>query len=232
MRRLSILALTIILGLSGTSWATNARTLKAEVESTTLKSVDLEAGVGDITVTVGDASVIVASVDLKPRRGGFFSSLKKAEQQVQDAIFQPKVSGDTLILKINNVDGDRRFEEEWTLTIPADLALGIELGVGNFQISGTQGDLELELGVGDTTIQVNGGSLDIEVGVGDITLRGPSGAYRSVETASGVGDVRIVADGQKITGEGFIAHSAEWHGDGDSTIEAESGVGDIKIILD
>lgn len=232
MKRIPILALIAGLGMATTLTAGETRTLSAEVDSATLKAVELEVGVGDVDITVGGGSMIIASVELRPRRGGFFSSLKAAEKQVQTARFEPRVSGDTLALKITGNEGDRRFDEEWTLTLPSHLALSVELGVGNVEVSNTAGDLDLEVGVGNVTISVTGGPLDIEVGVGDITVRGPAAAFRSVEAAAGVGDVRIIAEGNKIIGEGFIAHSAEWQGRGDTNLEAETGVGDIRIILE
>ncbi len=232
MNRTLIFVLIAGLGMATTLAAGEVRTLSAEVESATLKAVELEAGVGDVNIRTGSGPMIIASVEIRPRRGGLFSSMKAAEKQVQTARFESKVSGDTLMLKISGIDEDRRFEEDWTLTLPAHLALVVELGVGDVEVSNTAGGLDLELGVGDATIQVNGGPIEVEVGVGDITVRGPSAAYRSVEVAAGVGDVRIIADGRKIIGEGFIAHSAEWQGAGDAAIEAECGVGDIRIVLE
>lgn len=232
MKRIYIFTLIFILATATALFAGDERTLSSETEGASLKSVHLEAGVGDIDISVGNGTLVAASVKLRPRRGGLFSSKRTAEKQVQTATLKSKVSGDTLVLEISGVDEDRRFEEDWTLTLPAHLALVVELGVGDVEISNIAGGLDLELGVGDANAQVNGGSIDIEVGVGDVTVRGPSAAYRSVEGAAGVGDVRIIADGRKITGEGFIAHSAEWRGSGDVNIEAESGVGDIRIVLE
>ena len=232
MRKTQIFVLIAALGIATTVSAAEVRTLSAEIESAALKVVQLEAGVGDVDVTVGGGFLIVASVELRPRRGGLFSSLKEAEKQVQAIRLEPRVTGDTLELTLEGVDEDRRFEEDWMLTLPSHLALSIELGVGNIEVSNASGGLDLELGVGDATIQVIGGPVEIEVGVGDITVHGAAAAYRSVEIAAGVGDVRIIAEGHKITGEGFIAHSAEWRGSGDSDLDAESGVGDIRIVLE
>lgn len=232
MKRTLVFALIIILGTATALIAGDKRILTAEVDSTSLTSVHLEAGVGDVNIAVGNGPMVIASVELRPRRGGIFSSLRAAEKQVQTAEFKSEVTGSTVVFKIKGVDEDRRFEEDWTLTVPAHLALVVELGVGDVEVSNTTGGLDLELGVGEAVVQVNGGTLDIEVGVGDVTIRGPSSAYGSVETAAGVGDVLIIADGHKITGEGFIAHSAEWQGSGDATIEAEAGVGEIRVVLE
>ena len=232
MKRNLILVLIAGLGMATTLAASEVRTLSAEVESASLKAVELEAGVGDIDITVGSGPMIIATVELRPRRGGLFSSLKAAEKQVQEATFEPLARHGILRMEISGVEGDRRFDEEWSLTLPRHLALSVELGVGDIEISNIAAGLDLEVGVGDITVEVNGGPIEVEVGVGDITVRGPSAAYRSVEVAAGVGDVRIIADGHKIIGEGFIAHSAEWQGAGDSSIEAEAGVGDIRVVLE
>jgi len=232
MKRTPFFAIIASLGLVGTLAAGEVRTLTADVDGAALKSVRIEAGVGDVNVAAGAGPMITATVELQSRRGGFFSSLKAADKQVQEAILKPVVDGKTLTLKISGVEGDRRFDEEWTLTLPLHLGLGVKLGVGDIEISNTGEDLNLEVGVGDVTTKVNGGSVDLEVGVGNVTIRAPAAAYQTVEASSGVGDVRIVADGHKIIGEGFIAHSADWEGAGDAIIEAESGVGDLRIILE
>ncbi len=232
MNRTSFFAIIATLSMVGSAAAGEVRTLSAEVESASMKTVKLEAGVGDVNITTGAGTMLFASVNLQPRRGGFFSSLKAAEKQVQQARFESVANGDTLMLKISDIEGDRRFDEEWTLTLPRHLALSVELGVGDIEISNTSSDADLEIGVGDVSMKINGGSVDVEVGVGDVTIHGPVAAFRSVEASSGVGDVRIVTGGHKIVGEGFIAHSAEWKGSGESIIEAESGVGDIRVVLD
>lgn len=232
MRKAQIFVLIAILGIATTLGASEVRTLSADIESAALKTVQLEAGVGDVNVTVNEGYSVVATVELRPRRGGIFSSLKAAEKQVQAVRFEPKIKGKTLVLTLEGIDEDRRFEEDWTLTVPSHLALSVELGVGDIEVTNASGGLDLELGVGDAAVRVNGGPVEIEIGVGDITVRGPAAAYRAVEAAAGVGDVRIVAEGKKIAGEGFIAHSAEWHGSGEAELEAESGVGDIRIVLD
>lgn len=232
MRNARIFVLTAILGIATTLGAGEVRTLSANVELGSLKAVQLEAGVGDVNITVNEGYSVVATVELRPRRGGIFSSLKAAEKQVQTVRFEPKVQGKTLILTLEGPDEDRRFEEDWTLTVPSALALNVELGVGDVEVTNSSGGLNLELGVGDAAVRVDGGPVEIEVGVGDITIRGLAAGYRAVEASAGVGDVRIIAEGTKISGEGFIAHSAEWQGSGDERLEAESGVGDIRIILD
>ena len=232
MRNAHILILIAVLASALPAGASNSRMLTAEVEMADLTAVQLEAGVGDVEITVTDGSLVVASVELRPRRGGIFSSLKAAEKQVQAVTFEPTVKGKTLVLTLEGIDEDRRFEEDWTISVPSPMAMIVELGVGDLEMTNASGGLDLELGVGDAAVHANGGPIEIEVGVGDITVRGQASAFRTVEASAGVGDVRIVAQGQKIAGEGFIAHSAEWSGPGNDDLEAESGVGDIRIILE
>ncbi len=237
MRRtpIRLIPIMLIAGLFGGSSITAAgptRTLKATIDVSNLETMILEAGVGDVNISSGDTGVVTVSVDLEPRRGGIFSSLKAAEKQVQKVELSSEISGTTLELGLENTDHDRRFEEDWTITIPVSLEVGIDLGVGDVTITGVSGAIDLELGVGDAVIRNFEGPLDIELGVGDITIQGASAVCREVEAEAGVGDVRITVGNHRITGEGFIAHSCDWEGTGEADIDAETGVGDIRIVLD
>lgn len=233
MRRLTLAIVSLALAIApATALAAKIRTLSTEVDATKLEKINLEVGVGDVEVVVGNSDSVRAEVILKPRRGGFFSSLKKAEKQVDQATLKASTSGATLELKIDGVSGDRRFEENWTLVMPAHLFFGLQQGVGDAIVTGLTNGIEIELGVGNATLSPADGSISAEVGVGELTIRAPSAPFGDVEASSGVGSVQITAGRERINGEGFVSHSAEWEGNGAHDIEAQTGVGDVIVKLD
>lgn len=231
MKRLFFTTL-ITLMIAAATAAAGTRTLTQEIPAAGLQSVVLEVGIGDVAIRAGNSPVIAVEVNLRPRRGGFFTTLAKGERQVETAAIVTNVDGSKLNLEIDADSGDRRFEEDWTITLPPDLDLDLSIGVGDVEIEGTSGDLDVETGVGDVDLEIAGGDLDIESGVGDIVIRGPAAPYGGIDAESGVGDVQIVVAGAKTQGEGFISQSAEWKGPGDDSIDAESGVGDVRVVLD
>ena len=231
-RRFLVLLTATLMAAPTVGLAGNVRTLSAVVDAAELESVLLEVGVGDVEIVIGDDSSVQVEVHLKPRRGGIFSSLKKAERQVERATLMAQTSGSDLELKITNVSGDRRFEEDWTLLMPARLAVNLEHGVGDAIITGMKNDIDIDLGVGNATISSASGSIFAEIGVGELTVQAPASLYGDVEASSGVGSVRITVGDERLTGEGFVGHSAEWRGDGPHRISANTGVGDVIVKLD
>lgn len=232
MRKTSIAILAALI-FAVPAMAETSRVLTGTADAGILESVRLDAGVGDIDVTaVQGATEISIEVRLKPRRGGFFSSLKKAQAEVDEAVLRMDTSRGVLRLEIETDSDDRHFEERWTIEMPARLAFDLELGVGDVDIRDLAGALSAEIGVGDLQAEGVSGDLSVEVGVGEATIRAAAAHYGSVEGSGGVGDAKLVVRGKKVASSGFVGHSAEWTGDGEHFIEIEIGVGDAEVVLD
>lgn len=232
MKRSSI-ALVIALALTAPVWAAPPRILDGQVPAADLETVRLDAGVGDIAITVVDASEEVSiQVELKARRGGFFSSLKKAQAEVDEAELRMDVSKGVLRLEIETESDDRHFEERWTLEIPARLHCDLDLGVGDIEVAGLRGALNVDIGVGDLTATAVSGDLSVEIGVGDASVEAAAADYGSVDGSGGVGNALLKVRGEKVSSSGFVGKSAEWTGTGDRVMEISVGVGDAKVTLE
>jgi hypothetical protein len=225
------LALTLAVAAPATAGA--PRILNGGVPAAGVDRVKLDAGVGDVfIVAVENADRVAVEVELKPRRGGFFSSMKRAEREVEEARLRVDVSAGTLLLEIESDVDDRHFEERWTIELPTRLAVEVELGVGDMEIRGLSGELGIELGVGDVLVEGVSGDVDIEVGVGDAAVNAAADAYGSVSGSGGVGDARLTVRGERVSSSGFVGHSAEWSGEGEHHIEISVGVGDARVTLE
>ena len=76
MKKIAVV-LAAVIAVAAPTWAGAPRVLEGSVDAERLDKVKLDAGVGDIEVVAdGDAADVTVSVELKPRRGGFFSSMK------------------------------------------------------------------------------------------------------------------------------------------------------------
>ncbi len=212
--------------------ATSTRSLSDQISAADIEAVVLETGVGDIELIAVDQERISYQVVLEPRRGGFFSSKRRAEREVQEANLDATVSGSSLYLRVRSDSSERRFEETWTIELPSRLAVELEHGVGNVSIRGIAGGVDLETGVGDIEVTVETGDINIDVGVGDIKVVARAHAYESAECSAGVGNAHLRIDGKKIGDGGFLGNSSAWSGDGQYEIRVDVGVGDAEIVLD
>ncbi len=234
MKRCAISVFLLVLVAALTADAADTRTLTRSVDAASITRLVLDSGIGDVEIiATPDATEIAIEVILTPRRGGFFSSKRRAEEEVEAATLSADIKRDRLQLKITpEADDDRRFEENWSIRLPATVAVKLDHGVGDVDIRGIDAGVEVDSGVGEVRVEVGGGDVSIDLGVGTAVVRGPAAAYASAEGSGGVGDARISARGEKISGAGFVSHSATWEGDGTFHIEVSVGVGDAVITLE
>ncbi|MEJ2582948.1 MAG: hypothetical protein P8127_15145, partial [Acidobacteriota bacterium] len=97
---------------------------------------------------------------------------------------------------------DRRFEEQWNITVPARLKIRLDHDVGDIEVDGVVAGVELDSGVGDVAIEVPEGNVNVDLGVGTAVVRAPAMAYGAAEAAGGVGDARLTVHGKKVDAEG------------------------------
>lgn len=233
MKKISLLAI-VILACVVTVDAATPRTLTRNVPVGPIEALSLQSGIGDVKVIAREGLDEVAiEVTLTPRRGGFFSSKRRAEQDVQAASLTAKTKGKKIVIGIDPpVDDERRFEERWTIEMPANIELNLNHGVGDISIQGVSAGLEIDSGVGDIEAEVSDGDITIDLGVGTAVVIAAADAYASAEGAGGVGDARLTVRGEKISSGGFVSHAASWSGNGVHHIEVSVGVGDAVITLD
>jgi hypothetical protein len=214
--------------------AADSRTLTYNEPVAAIEVLDLDSGIGDVKITAREGiDDIAIEVILTPRRGGFFSSKRQAEREVEAASLHASSKGNRLVLRIDpQADEDRRFEEQWTIELPTHIRLTLDHGVGDVVIHGIAAGLDIDSGVGDVDVQVLEGDVTIDLGVGTAVIHAPASAYASAEGAGGVGDCRLTVHGERIPSGGFVGHSATWTGDGRHHIEVSVGVGDAVITLD
>ncbi len=208
------------------------RVFEENVSCADAERVVIEAGVGDVGITTGEGETISVEVVLKPRRGGFFSSMKKAQKDVDQAVLKVETVGKDVRLDIDSDSDEPRFEEQWTITLPARLAVDLELGVGDVEIRGVGGGVDIEAGVGDLLLKASSGDLRVDLGVGDATITAPADQYGSAVCSAGVGDARLKVQGKRIASDGFVGHEARWSGDGEFKVRVELGVGEGRVTLE
>jgi hypothetical protein len=224
----------MIVAVSVLAHSADSRTITRNLAAEGIQVLDLDTGIGDVEIRALDSiDEVRIEILLTPRRGGFFSSKRKAEQEVEAASLSAKTKGNRLALHIEpKADDDRRFEENWSIEVPSGFKVEINHGVGDLDIRGPIKGIEIDSGVGDILVEVAEGDITIDLGVGKAVVRAPAAAYASAEGAGGVGDAQLTILGEKISSGGFVSHVATWSGKGRDHIEVSVGVGDAVITLD
>ena len=176
-----------------------------DVNKQTLSKLILEVPVGMVNVQVVDSDTVTYRVDVEDNSSGWFFFATDLDALV----LSENITAQALHLMIDE-DG---ISQDWTLTVPKDLALQVQLGVGNVDIDGFSQTLSADIGVGSAWVGVN--STDYEhvraaVGVGEIQVHG-------FEQDNLVKERAIVSDLLTITGAGT------------QQINIEIGVGDVNL---
>ncbi len=232
MRRVPGVLIATLLLATLPAVAADTRTLSGSQSAGGIDVLSVDAGVGQVEVIAEQTDEIRWEVVLKPRRGGIFSSRKAGEEDVRSARLEAEVRRGELRLEVDTESRDRRFEERWTIHMPATIAFELDIGVGDVRVDGLSGGVVMDAGVGDVELDVAGGRVRVEAGVGDVTVRAPAAAYGSAEASAGVGDASIRVRNRTTESGGFLGSEASWRGDGEHAVTVEVGVGDASILLD
>lgn len=175
--------------------------------------IHLEFPVGQLKVVPGDASTV--RFDLKVRCRG--ASDERCEEMANRLILDSDDTGGTLHLKLHKYPhwNNHGMTVIGQLSVPRALAVDIEMGVGELDVDGLEGDLDVELGVGEA----------------DIRASRAQASHVSVDT--GIGDAEIQGGGTGTRSRGFIGSHAVWtDGDGRSAVRLHVGVGDATVRLE
>lgn len=198
--------------------AVPARAVVLETEPRTFpvaahQRVRLEFPVGELKVIPTDEARV--RFDLKVRCPG--SSESHCEDMANRLIFDSEDEGSTLHLKLHKYPkwSNHGMKLMGELRVPRTLAVRIEMGVGELNIDGVEGDLDVDLGVGEA----------------DIHAPKLHAGHVSVDT--GIGDARIHGGGSDTESHGFIGSHASWAaGSGRSEVRVHVGVGEGTVRLD
>ncbi|MGH8128802.1 MAG: hypothetical protein ACRETC_10690 [Gammaproteobacteria bacterium] len=133
-----------------------------------------------------------------------------------------------------NTGDNSGWKADWTLVLPARLALDLTVGVGKAQVGGVSGGVQARIGVGKLNITLPQGPVQANVGVGKINAFVTSADYGNVKLTAGVGHVEFDVNGQRNkTGyeKHFTAAEQKTSGSGKTDYTLKSGVGDVELEL-
>jgi hypothetical protein len=175
--------------------------------------VRLEFPVGELKVVPSDGPHVRFDIKVRCRSG----SDEYCEDMANRLVLDSDDTGGTLHLKLHKFQhwNNHGMTVIGTLAVPRTLAVDIEMGVGELDIDGLEGDLDVDLGVGQA----------------DIHAARAKASHVSVDT--GIGDAEIHGGGSGTSSRGFIGSHAVWtEGAGRSAVRLHVGVGDATVRLE
>jgi hypothetical protein len=180
------------------------------------RRLKLDVPVGEIHVQAGGGDRIEARMEV---RCSSFS--RRCRERAAELHLTPVHSGDDVSLRLRDKSGDNgrgshHPEVDLHVTVPVALALFVDMGVGELDVDGVEGDVTVDLGVGEARIDL------------------PESAVKSVSLDVGVGEAHLSPRSQEAHREGFLflGNEVDWReGTGRSRVTVDVGVGEAHVRL-
>ena len=177
--------------------------------------LSLEVPVGEVHVVGTDGDQAEARLVVRCDRDS-----SRCRDRARNIRLRPERSGGELSIEVVGYPKSshgRSPQADLELRLPRGVALRVEMGVGEVDVRGLEGDVDIELGVGEARVQVAEsavGEVALDVGVGEANLR-----PRPRETRSS----RFL----------FLGNEIDWDGgSGRASISVEVGVGEADVELE
>ena len=189
------------------------RAFKQEIPIGTAEQIHLDFPVGKVDVQGWAESRVDLDVKIECNRPtARCKEAAKALRLVYDN------SGERLKVEIKNWpkwSGGKGLHVVAHVRVPRELGLTADLGVGELEVSGIQGDLSADLGVGEVSVTL------------------PRESIGSVNLDTGVGEANLIVDGRRYQSSGVVAKEVRWtKGTGRSEVTVDCGVGEIDVRLE
>ena len=217
MRLIHSLAAAGILSLAAlASGPSHAAVLETDIHTfkvTRDHKVHLNFPIGELRVVPTEDSRVEFDIRVKCKGRAEERCTELANRLILDS----DDDGKTLSIRLENYPKwhDKGFSVKCVLRVPRAQALRIEMGVGQLDVEGLQGDIEVDLGVGEA----------------DILAPRATAAHVTVE--AGIGDASIRGAGSDVNSRRFLGASARWSGgSGKSDVKLHVGVGDATVRLE
>ena len=215
MRSCLALAALLVLPVASPGHAGTA-TLETDTQTFTITKdhrVSLEFPIGQLRVIATDESKVHFTIRVRCKGG---NSEERCEELANQLVLDSRDTGEQLELSLENYPKwhNKGFTVMGELRVPRSQKLRIEMGVGQLDVDGLQGDLDVDLGVGEAdirTLRAHAANVTVETGIGDASIRGADSELESSR---------------------FIGARASWSGGkGKSDVRLHVGVGDGMVRL-
>jgi hypothetical protein len=185
-------------------------TLTRELSTAGVVRVELRLPVGSVRVEPSPDDKV--HVDLEVWCS---TTVFGCEEEARELELRTSRDGNRLLVR---VDGIRSMALGLTargrVLVPKGKAVEVDLPVGELEVRGVTGDLDVDVGVGDVAIE----------------LREPD--VRTVRLRVGIGEATLAVAGRHIEGSGWLGQKVRWgDGTGAARVAVNLGVGELGVKL-
>ena len=188
------------------------RSFHQQIPVANAQKINLDFPVGELNVDPGDGGQVGLDVKVMCRE-----KTGRCADAAHDLKLIYDNSGDVFRIQMKRFPkfgGSKNMHVVAHITVPRELAVHAELGVGEMNIQGLTGNLDVDLGVGEV----------------NVTL--PKEAVASVNIDTGIGEATLIAAGRRYESSGLMTRTIAWNkGTGRSKVKVDCGVGEIDVSL-
>lgn len=239
MKHAVIALLFTLLPLAGQ--AAVKRTLQAVTPTADVTHVSINAGVGQLKVTPSTDDKIHVQVQLEQKSQNFLwffhwmsNSTTKEIQQV--TLQQQQNQGDIAYsLKYPDHLDESDIKQNWEVQVPAALAIKIQMGVGQLDLTGVAGGVDASLNVGEVSLNIPGGPIHVKVNVGQINATSASTRPGNIKLGTSIGDAHVYMPGNinhEDVHHNGLGRAIEVAGKGPDKMDLEVNIGEVTLHIE
>ncbi|HKV97529.1 MAG TPA: hypothetical protein VJR90_08590 [Gammaproteobacteria bacterium] len=238
MKRL--LTLGLLLSVPVVAFAAGTRTLTADVSASGIETLAITAGVGELRVTSSADDAVHVSVRLEQKSREFLWFFhwqsSTTTREIQSAQIVQQRQGDHLGLSLGSSSklDTNQVKQHWDLQIPARLALALNMKVGQVNVQGVAGGVNVNLNVGEIDVDVPHGPLQASVNVGQISATSATSAPGPINLSSDIGEAAVFIQGKRVRGGGRhsgLGRRIHLSGSGPDSMKLDVNVGEVDLRL-
>ena len=188
------------------------RSFQQQIPAAGADRIVLDFPVGELTIEGVDGTQVGLDVKIACNH-----RTSRCEEAAQGLRLVYNNSGDQLRVEVKNwpkFGGSRGLHVRAKISVPRDLPLKAELGVGEMNVNGIASDLDVDLGVGEVNVNL------------------PKEAVGSVDLDTGIGEASLHAAGRRYESAGLFTRELTWDkGTGRARVKVDCGVGEIDVNL-
>src|SRR6185436_12643367 len=167
--------LLLLAGLAAPALGSRDEVVRSESKTFNVEGahrLKIDVSVGEVHVQ-GGGDRIEARLEVTCNAGSM-----RCRERAASLRLEPTRSGEDVSLKMRGYDRDGKRginhpQVDLHLTVPASLGVLVDMGVGELEISGIEGDVTVDLGVGEARVDVPESavkSVSLDVGIGEAHL--------------------------------------------------------------
>ena len=235
-----LLVLGLLLSVPALALAAGTRTLTVDIPASGIETLAITAGVGELRVTPSADDAVHVSVRLEQKSSEFLWFFhwqsSTTAREIQSAQIVQQRQGDNLKLSLGSSAklDTNQVKQHWELQIPARLALALNMKVGQINVQGVAGGVNVNLNVGEIDMDVPRGALRANVNVGQISATSATIAPGPIDLSSDIGEAAVFRQGQRVRGGGRhsgLGRRIHLPGSGPDSMKLDVNVGEADLRL-